>query len=230
MNEDAFRRFMKRDGRSESTIQESLTSLHSFAEYMNKTGHSIHAATEKDLEEFASKIADERVIRNMMHSLRYCFQFMENQGLTRKSIEIRGRYLKRTPFKLKDFVGIPTEVISKLKGAGLHNIYQLLGAGSTDMLRRDLSQQLDIPLHVIVELVKMCDLARIFGLKAIRARLYHDSGVDTIDKMSSMNPEELIQLTRSYIKKNNFNGIPPTPKEAEYTIKEAKSASRIVEW
>jgi len=97
-------------------------------------------------------------------------------------------------------------------------------------LRRGLSQELGIPLDVVVELVKMSDLARIFGLKAIRARLYHNAGADTVEKMSLTNPEALIRATSDYIRRSNFNGIPPTPKEAEFTIKEAKRMANLVEW
>jgi len=86
---------------------------------MKEGGGSIDAATEKDLEEFALKIADERVLRNMMHSFLYCFRFVGRQSMEKKCIEIRGRYLKRAPFKLKDFAGIHTDAISKLKSAGL---------------------------------------------------------------------------------------------------------------
>ena len=230
MDEESFRRFMKRNSKSESTIREALINWRSFGGHMEEGGASIDAATEKNLEEYASNVADERVIRNMMHSLHYCFKFVGRQSMEKKCIEIRSRYLKREPLRLKDFLGVSTEVIGKLKDAALRNIDQLLEAGRTDKLRRGLSQELGIPLDVVVELVKMSDLARIFGLKAIRARLYHDAGVDTVEKMSLMNPAELIRVTSDYIKRSNFNGIPPTPKEAEFTINEAKKMARLVVW
>lgn len=230
MEEQTFRRFMKRSGKSESTIQEALVCLRRFSEHLTEVGSSLDSATENNLEEYAAKIADERMIRTAMHSLHYCFEFMGRHTMTMKANQLRSRYLKRPPFRLKDFIGVPSDAISKLNGAGLHNLSQMLEDGKTMEQRRDLSKKLEIPLNVIVEIVKMSDLARIFGLKAIRARLYHDSGVDTIEKMSSMNSEELIRLTSSYIKRSNFNGVPPTPKEAEFTIKEAKRIIQLLEW
>lgn len=76
----------------------------------------------------------------------------------------------------------------------------------------------------------MSDLARIFGLKGVRARLYHDAGVDTVDKMSRTYPDELIRITTEFVKRTGFEEIPPTPKEAQFTVRAAKDLPRLVEY
>ena len=45
---------------------------------------------------------------------------------------------KRNPFKLRDFRGISSEVISKLEALGIKNTDQLLAAGRTESQRATL--------------------------------------------------------------------------------------------
>jgi predicted RecB family nuclease len=48
-----------------------------------------------------------------------------------------------------------------------------------------LATQTGIPVEVVLELVKLSDLARLPGVKGIRARLYYDAGVDTVENLAS---------------------------------------------
>ena len=46
--------------------------------------------------------------------------------------------------------------------------------------RQKLAGETGIPLATIVELVKLSDLARIWGVGPVFARIIYDSGVDTV--------------------------------------------------
>jgi len=71
-------------------------------------------------------------------------------------------------------------------------------------------------------------LSRIEGVKNVRARLYHDAGVDTVEKMAKWNPEELRTYLTEFVNRTKFDGIAPLPKEVENTIEEAKKLPKIV--
>ena len=73
-------------------------------------------------------------------------------------------------------------------------------------------------------------MARIPGVKKIRARLYYEAGLDTLEKMAACGTEGLIKNSVNYIKKTNFKGIPPTLKEAENTVIMAKYLKQFVEY
>lgn len=105
----------------------------------------------------------------------------------------------------------------------------MLEAGKTRRKREELSTKTGIPAEAILELVKLSDLTRIFGVKSIRARLYYDAGVDTVEKMAKWNPEKLRTMLTDFVQKTGFNGIAPLPKEAEFTVKEAKRLPKIIE-
>ena len=83
---------------------------------------------------------------------------------------------------------------------------------------------------VILELVKLSDLARIPGVKGVRARLYCDAGVDTMEKMAEWRPEELRQMVDEFVERTGFEGIAPLPAEARFTVAQAKRLPKIVEY
>ena len=76
----------------------------------------------------------------------------------------------------------------------------------------------------------MSDLARIPGVKGIRARLYYDAGIDTVEKMASWQPDRLVERIREFVAETDFDGIPTLPAEAEFTVNTAKQLPKIVQY
>jgi hypothetical protein len=68
------------------------------------------------------------------------------------------------------------------------------------------------------------------AIDKVRARLYHEAGFDTIDKMAACDPSEMRQRLADFIKKTGFKGIPPTPGEAQNTVTMAKYLKRLVKY
>ena len=106
----------------------------------------------------------------------------------------------------------------------------MLEDGRTSADRRALADQTGIPLADIEMLVKLSDIARIPGNKSVRARLYVEVGADTMEKMAASDPEELRQRCADYIESTGFDGIPPWPAEAAYSIAKARSLKKIITW
>jgi hypothetical protein len=79
-------------------------------------------------------------------------------------------------------------------------------------------------------MVKLCDLSRLMGVKSVRARLYHDAGVDTVEKLASQEPDALLRLTAEFVARTGFDGIAPLPKEVRSTIASARKLPKIVEY
>ena len=78
--------------------------------------------------------------------------------------------------------------------------------------------------------MKLSDLTRVGALRSVRARLYHDAGVDTPEKLAGWNPEELRQMFLEFIEKSGFEGIAPLPKEVLNAVESAKKLPKIVEY
>ena len=106
----------------------------------------------------------------------------------------------------------------------------MLEAGRTPQDRLALVEKTGVPLDVILEYVKLSDLARVPGTKGIRARLYHDAGVDTLEKMAGWDPVELRAMVISFVEQTGFDGIAPLPKEAASAVATAKRLPKLVEY
>jgi hypothetical protein len=132
--------------------------------------------------------------------------------------------------KLRHFRGVDPVVISKLESVGIRTSLKMLEAGQSPEDRSELAKLTGIPVESVLELVKLSDLARLPGVKGIRARLYYAAGVDTVEKLAAFEPEELLNLTGEFVRAKGFEGIAPLPKEVSSTIAHARKLPRVVEY
>jgi hypothetical protein len=137
---------------------------------------------------------------------------------------------KTNPFPLRSFRGVNMEYVHALELAGIKNTEQLLEMGQTAELRAVLSEKTCIPVEAVVEMVRLSDLARLPGVKGIRARLYYDAGVDSVEKMSEWEPEALRVMLADYVERTGFDGIAPLPKEVSSTIANARRLPHFMQW
>jgi hypothetical protein len=137
---------------------------------------------------------------------------------------------KRNPFLLRGFRGVNPEVIAKLEAVGIKNAGQMLAAGQTARKRTALAEGAGVPVEAVLELVRLSDLARLPGVKGIRARLYYAAGVDSVEKMARWEPEALRLMVAEYVERTGFDGIAPLPKEVSSTIANARQLPRVVEY
>jgi hypothetical protein len=135
---------------------------------------------------------------------------------------------KQNPFLLKNFRGVNLEFLTRLEAIGINKASQMLSAGRTPEQRNSLAKAAGIPEAVVLELVKLSDLARLPGVKGIRARLYYDAGVDSVEKLAAWEPEALLALTTKFVERTGFEGIAPLPKEVSSTIANARNLPKIV--
>ena len=137
---------------------------------------------------------------------------------------------KHNPFKLRDFLGVSSDQIARLEAIGVKTTTQMLSAGRTAEGRKKLAEKAGVSQESVLELVKLSDLARLPGVKGIRARLYYAAGVDSVDKLASWEPEALLMMTSEFVKSTGFPGIAPLPKEVSSTIANARQLPKIVMW
>jgi hypothetical protein len=68
------------------------------------------------------------------------------------------------------------------------------------------------------------------GLRAVRARLYYDAGLDTPDKFTQWEPEALRRMLAEFVGRTGFDGIAPPPKELRNTITTARRLPEAVQY
>lgn len=234
MDEEAFRKFLRRGGRSQSAIKRCISCMREFERYLreHQGGKELEDAIPEDLNDFAEWIEKKpkTSAKTQLWALRYYYKYTSNEALCNVASELRQRRIKRVPFALKGFHGVNHEYVEKLAATGIRNVEQMLEAGRTRNGRQELSAKTGVPLDSILELLKLSDLARIPGVKGIRARLYYDAGVDSIEKMAEWDPKALRAMLIEFVDKTKFDGVAPLPKEADFSVEKAKKLPKIVEY
>ena len=59
-------------------------------------------------------------------------------------------------------------------------------------------------------------------MKGVRARLYYDAGLDTVEKITYMDPDELRERMLTYGEETGLVGVPTLPVEANYSVEKAR--------
>jgi hypothetical protein len=137
---------------------------------------------------------------------------------------------KKRSFKIKKFKDVDKSAVEELEKHGIKTVHDMIKTAKTKALRTQLTRKTGIPITTILEIAKLSNLAQIRAVRSIRARLYHDAGIDSIEKMARPSSDELREITSKFIEKTGFEGIPPTPAEAIFTVKEAKKLKDEIEF
>jgi hypothetical protein len=125
--------------------------------------------------------------------------------------------------------------LDTLVRAGIENQLQLIARAQLPQSRKLLSKQMDIPLEMLEEIVKCCDIYRMgSNLKHIRTRIYYEMGLDTWQKWACSTSEEIIESFTEHIQLNGLETVRlvPWPKEVRNGIEWAKHHLSIfaVKW
>jgi len=232
--EEGFRDYLKRQGRKDHVVKGLVDSVGLFENYLEKRNKEIHQTMKEDLFDYAASCERERKgsARIKIRGVALYFGYIGNSDVAATAGGIReaGISKDRPVFKLKDFLWVNQAHVSKLKAVGITDIHEMIESGKTPHARKKLAERTGIATEDILELVKLSNLARLTGVKGIRARLYHDAGLDTWEKIALLDVHRLRDVCIRFVKATSFPGIPPTPKEAAFTVSSAKTLPRIVEW
>jgi hypothetical protein len=227
-----FTTFLKRGGRKPNVIQRCLRIVDGYQEWLLEQGggQAIDDAGPQQLTAFVDWIerGPRASAKTHLWGLRYYFQFVGNQDMAAHAGALRGARIQRKPFVLAKFRGVKPEHAKALAEAGVRDVAQMRAVGATRAGREALAQRTGVPYEAILELTKLSDLARLGGVKAIRARLYHDAGSDTLEKLAAWEPEDLRKMLLKFVKETGFDGIAPLPKEAANAVATARRLPKTV--
>lgn len=232
MDEESFREYLKKEKKSKTAIESIIEIILEYDEFMTQEGIETDEVRTEDLESYVLWVEDEleeKANRRLWGVTSY-YKFLENSKLARHAGLLRRKRIKAKPFPLAKFRGVNLDYVKRLESYGIKNVEQMIQRGNTPEKRQKIAEETNVPLESVLEFVKLSDLTRVGAVRTVRARLYHDSGVDTIEKMAQFDPAELRIFLTKWIKETGFEGIAPLPKEAANAVKAAKNLPRIVEY
>lgn len=232
MDEEAFRTFLRRGGRSPTAAARAIALTHEFETYLDEHGVELDGATPEQLESFVASVEAEPRASAKLHlwGINYYYQFVDDPVMEHVSRRMRRERVEQTPFRLDGFRGVSKETADRLGKVGIKTVDDLLESGTRPAARLALSRRSGVPIDSIEELVRLSDLARIGGVKGIRARLYLDAGIRSVAEMARWDPDDLLELTRRFVVETGFDGIAPLPREAEGAVMSARKLGSLIEW
>ena len=224
--------YLKSLGRSQAAIRRALFAQESFEIWLQEHHNQAleDQISQHHLEGFIQSA--EKGQKNLLMGLADVFGFLGRETLKATAVQMRRAMLDSEirPMNLKDFLGVEKKLLTGLQTKGITDAFQLLQACRTFHDRSALAQELDVSYSALLDLVKMADLSRLFAVKAVRARLYLESGFDTLDKLAAEDPLALHLALVKFVDEVHFKGVPTTPKEAEGTVKAAQKMERWVDY
>jgi len=231
-DEGSFRQVLKRAGKKPHVIDGLVKQVQGFEDYLAKARKAkLEKATAQDLKGYV-KTLDPDVAKKRVRGLILYFHHVGKAALAKLAGKIREQGIAKTRkvMQLRELLGVDPKDVAKLKEMGIITTEDLLAAAKTPTARKKLGKQAGITQKALLELVKLSDLARIWAVKSIRTRLYYDAGLDTPDKFTSWDPDELRKMLVDFVKRTGFKGIAPLPKEIRFTIAAARKLPPAVEY
>jgi hypothetical protein len=233
MNEEEFRKYLKRRGKKSAVVDRNVDILKNFISYLlEKRDKDLNGVTTEDIDAFVIKIESKKQsAKGYLYVLMNYFHFMSNKDLLHHTNTLRDKRTKRTRriFPIKEFLSINQDYVMKLATLGIKNVEQMLERGKTKKQREHLSQKLDIPDEAILELVKLSDITRLGYVKKKLSRLYYDAGLDSPAKIAEFEPKQLHEFFVKFVEESGWDGMVPNPSDLIGNIKSARKLAKIVE-
>ncbi len=132
--------------------------------------------------------------------------------------------------KLLDIEGIGPVYAEKLTGAGVKSIEGLLELGATPKGREELAEKSGISKALILEWVNHADLFRIKGVAEEYSDLLEEAGVDTVVELANRRPDNLHAKMLEVNEEKKLVRRPPSLKEVEKWVAQAKKLPRAVHY
>jgi hypothetical protein len=232
VEKEGFRQYLKRRGKKTHVVEGLIDQVTAFEAYLAKGCRGgLESVDEDDVREHAQALSP-RDRKARMRGLALYYAYAGSVRLAEVASDLREKEIaaNRKSFKLRTFRGVDSEGVSRLEAAGISTVEQLLAAGKTARNRQGLAERTGASAAAILELVKLSDLSRLEGVKGVRARLYYDAGLDSVEKLAAWDPKALRKYLAEWVKSTGFGGMAPLPKEIRSTIARAQELPKVVDY
>ncbi len=233
MDEEGFRKYLKRRGKKPDVVDRNVESVKYFASFLQKERNKdLAKITKDDLDSYVFIIEEKKKsAKGALYTLMNYFHFLEDKELLAHANVLRDARTKKTRriFPIREFLRVDQEAVKKLATIGIRNVEQMLEKGKTKKQREELAQQLDIAEESILELVKLSDITRLGYVKKKLSRLYYEAGLDSPVKVAAFEPKDLHEFFTKFVEESGWDGMVPNPSDLVSNIKNARELSKVVE-
>jgi predicted flap endonuclease-1-like 5' DNA nuclease len=132
--------------------------------------------------------------------------------------------------KIEKIEGIGPVFAKKLVKVGIRSTAALLKAGASPKGREELAAKTDISETLILEWVNLADLCRIKGIGEEFSDLMEEAGVDTVKELRNRRADNLYKAIIETNEAKKLVRRPPSMKQVENWIKQAKELPPVVKY
>ena len=218
----------RKRGLRKSLTEKAIKEVERLEQFVALRAKTLEAATPSDVEDYLEERTMSTVALLDVHGLGRYFNYLGNDAVVEAIPRLR--LLFTTPFKLTGFLDVDSSHIAALESVGIRTNNQLLRRVVTAESRALLAQEVGIPEQAMEKLTKLSDLVRMRGVHAIRAKLYYDMGIQTVEQMAQWTPDDLVRAANEHVDHSDFEGIATLPKEAQFTVDLANRLPQLAEF
>lgn len=124
--------------------------------------------------------------------------------------------------KIEEIEGIGPAYATKLTGAGIKTVEELLEKGASKAGRKEIAELTGITETLILKWVNMADLFRIKGIGAEFSELLEAAGVDTVKELRNRVAENLHSKVTQVNKEKSLSRREPSLDQIKDFIEQAK--------
>jgi hypothetical protein len=160
-------------------------------------------------------------------------RFARESGLPKEYLVILGRearsYIPKVVY-LREIPGVHADHAERLAAVGIKHSKHLFQRGRTVQDRRRLAELTHVPDDVLLELVRLSDLARVLGLGPVFVRLFYEAGVDSLETLSRWTPEALSAHLHAVNQEKGISKVVPSYKDITLYIEAAGELPKVIEY
>jgi len=225
MDREGFEAAEQKRGLRRSLTAKAIKEVARFERFQEAHSTTLEEAMREDVESFLEERTMGTVATIDVHGLHRYFAYTGHEELAEATADLRFRFTP--PFKLSELPGADPTHIEALASEGIRTNNQLLRKAPSVTDRAELAERIGVPRQDLETMSKLADLTRMFGVRAIRAKLYFEMGIETVEQMASWRPEDLVREANAFVERTGFDGIATLPKEAEYSVSLANRLPRL---
>ena len=225
MDRDRFERHERENGIRRSLTAKAIQEAGRLERFLADRGVALERASHEEIEAYLEQRTMTTMASIDVDGLERYFRCAENTEAAAAVAQLRLRFT--APFKLSDLLDVDRALVAALESDGVRTNNQLLRVAATPKQREALADRLNLPVEVLEKVSRLADLTRMFGVRAIRAKLYYDMGIESIEQMAKWTPADLVRAAQDHVDRTGFDGIATLPKEAEFTVAMAKKLPKL---
>lgn len=181
----------------------------------------------------AQGIANAEELLDAMKSGKKMEALAEASGVPLEYLKLLRREVggyKPSPRNFSDIPGVAAETSEQLAQVGIKHTRDFYARCQTPAQRQALAAETGLTEATVLELTKLTDLARIWGVGPVFARLLYESGVDTVALVAKQDGLAFFNLLKQQYEEKHGVKVDFIQRDIDDTVTRAKALPKAIQY